>query len=270
MKKLKTFAKNNYFIIAFFLIIMFVGVVSSYKLFFNRSQTYIYVKAKIGQGLWWAGGAKPSIWLAKGIQKGNTEKDLLGNQSVEVLQVTYYPWYSSDQFDVFLTLKLKVGGNSKRKTYTFKRSTIGIGSPIELELPSYQVNGTIIDLSDQPFEEKYIEKTVYLVKRNAYPWEYDAIKPGDTYFDGQRKVFEIMDKSASDTYGIFSERAGSDITSSLAPESRKYVTVKTKMTLQQKDNQLIYGQDQLIRPGKIANISTSNFTFTDYVIGKIE
>lgn len=266
--KILEFTRRNYFISLFLIIILFVGAVSVYKLFLNPSQTYVYAKMKLGQGLWWASGAKPSIWLAKGIVKGDTEKDLLGKNIVEVLGVRYYPYYTSDQYDVYLTLKLKVGGNTKRKTYSFKRSNIGVGSPIELELPAYQVSGTITEISDQPIEDTYVEKIVNLVKQNAYPWEYDGIKIGDIYFDGENNVFEVLDKTASDITGIFSQKTytAAPITS----ESRKYITVKAKIITKVKDKQLIFGEDQVIRIGKIMNISTPNFTFDTYVIGKIE
>ena len=58
MKKFIKFSRENYFIVIFGLIILFVGVVSAKKLFFTKP-TFIYTKVKVGQGLWWAGGQKP-------------------------------------------------------------------------------------------------------------------------------------------------------------------------------------------------------------------
>ena len=282
LKKIRKFAKKNYFITAFFAIILFVGVISLYKLFATKP-TYIYTKVKIGQGLWWASTAKPGIWLAGAIKKGDTETSILGGKSVEVLNVRYYPYYSSmaaDQFDVYLTLKLRVSHNKKTNQYLFKRTAVSVGSPIELELTSAQVDGTVVELAGEPFEEKYLEKTVYLTKRSAYAWEFDAIKVGDKYFDGENTVFEILDKSSSDKLSFSADKfsISSSIPSienlyftyPIIPETRKYITVKAKILVKEKNNQLVFAEEQVIRPGKLINLSTPNFVFTDFVVGKIE
>lgn len=259
--------KNNYFIIIFVIIILFVGIASIYKLTKNNTTT-IYTKVKLGQGLWWAGGNKPSIWIANSIKKGDYQKDFMGKKIVEVQSVTYYPWYNIDQFDVYLTLKLQVGGNPKTQTYSFNRATIGVGSPVDIALNNIQVSGTIIDISLKPFDEKYIDKIIYLYKKNALPWEYDAINIGDKYNDGKYDIFEILDKADLNTSTIgFDSFGNSDLS---ITEMRKYITVKAKIKVKVKNDQLILGEDQVIRAGKPVNISTESFTFTDYFVGKIE
>jgi hypothetical protein len=265
-KKLVKFAADNYFLTAFVIIIAFVGVVSVYKLFYTKS-TYVYAKVKIGQGLWWAGGAKPSIWMIDALKNEKTEQDLLGKPVAQIMNVRYYPWWGSDQFDVYLTVKLKVSGNVKTGKYNFKRSTIGVGSPIELEFPSIQVSGTIIDLNQEPFADRYVEETIVLSKRNAFPWEYEAIKIGDKYFDGETDVFEILDKKSTDTLNISSDLFGNSNPS--ITENRRYILVKAKISVKEKNGQLIFGEDQVIHLGKTINISTPNFTFADYIVGEI-
>src|SRR3989344_8807952 len=107
VKKIFNFAKANYFITIFIGIILFVGLVSVKKIFYTKP-TLIYAKIKVGQGLWWAGGQKPGIWLANSIKKGDVERDLLGRSIAEVLNVRYYPWYAIDQYDIYLTVKLRI------------------------------------------------------------------------------------------------------------------------------------------------------------------
>lgn len=78
LKKIWKLAIGNYFISIFLAVIIFVGFVSVFKLFFTKP-TYVYVKVKMGQGLWWASTAKPSLWFVKSLNKGETERDLMGN-----------------------------------------------------------------------------------------------------------------------------------------------------------------------------------------------
>ncbi|MEK9179376.1 MAG: hypothetical protein AAB893_02820 [Patescibacteria group bacterium] len=110
IRRLWKFAVVNYFITIFFACIFFVGVVSVYKLFFAKD-IYAYTRVKVSQGLWWANTAKPSILMLKAFKKGDVEKSLTGKPSVEILAVRYYPYWGTDQFDVYLDLKLLVSGN---------------------------------------------------------------------------------------------------------------------------------------------------------------
>ncbi|MBI3366570.1 hypothetical protein HY041_03010, partial [Candidatus Roizmanbacteria bacterium] len=220
------------------------------------------------QGLWWASTAKPAIWFVSALKKGDVETSLTGSPIAEILNIRYYPWYSSGQYDLYLTLKLKVSGNPKTGKYNFKRSTIGVGSPIDLEFPSVQISGTVIQLDTNPFEEKTVTKTVILTKKGAFPWEYSAINIGDKYFDGEQNVFEVLDKKSTDIAVQSPDVYGNSTDSTLDP--KKYIVVKAKIKLQEKNNQLIFGEEQVINPGKTINISTANFTFNDYVVGGIE
>ena len=267
IKKIIKFSLDNYFISIFIACILFVGVVSVYKLFFARS-TYVYAKIKMGQGLWWANTVRPSIWFVQNIKKGDIQTDLTGKPIAEILEIRYYPYYGSSQFDTYITLHLKVSGNKKTGKYNFQRSTIGVGSPIDLEFPSAQFSGTVIEMSDNPIKNNFVEKNIILIKRNAYPWEYDAIKVGDAFFDGQDTVFKVIDKQATDTSSLTSDNYGNS--SSSTTEGKKYITVKAKIKCKLMDNQLVYGEDQIINLGKTFNVSTSNFTFSDYQVSGIE
>lgn len=265
-KQIFQLAKQNYFVTAMVLCVLFVGVVGVYKLFIAKP-TYVYVKVKVGQGLWWVNSAKPNIWLINAIKNGDMEKSLTGKPIVEVLDIRYYSWWTSGQYDLYLTLKLEVGSNKKTKTYTFKRSTIGIGSPIDLEFPTTQFSGTIIELGIKPFIETYVTKTITLTKKSAFPWEYDAIRIGDTYFDGNQTVFKILDKRSLDTEALTSDVYGNYPSYPLA---QKYIEVKAQIRVQQKNNQFIYGSEQVLIPNRTINITTANFSFQDYALGTIE
>lgn len=266
LKKLWKFAIDNYFISIFLAAIAFVAVVSVYKLFLTKP-TYVYAKVKVSQGLWWAATQKPSIWFLKALKKGDTETDLVGKPVAEILSVRYYPWFGSEQFDVYLSLKLKVSKNKKTGKYNFKRSTIGVASPIDLEFPSVQFSGTIIDMSDKLFIDTYIEKTVTLTKKYAYPWEYEAIQVGDLYFDGTSTVFTVLDKAATETRTLTEDAQGNY---PVDTEQKRYIVVKAKIKVNIINNQLFFGPEQKITLGRNINISTNNFTFNDYTVSKVE
>lgn len=261
------FLTKNYFLTIFFLCIAFVGVVSLYKLKGTKPQ-FVYVKVRLGQGLWWTGGAKPNIWFVNALKKASIEKDLLGAPITQILSVRYYPYWGSDQYDVYLYLKLKVTKRGNPPKYLFKRSTLGVSSPIELEFPTVQATGTIIDLNSSEIEDKLVEKEITLTKFLQYPWEYQAIKVGSKYNDGKEDVLEITDKNISNLSSLGLDIL--NISGSKIAKVQQYVIVKAKIKLREVDNQYIYGEDQRISIGKTINLSTPEFTFADYIVGEIK
>ncbi len=276
IKKITRWLINNYFLSIFFASIAFVGVVSVYKLFFVKP-TYIYVKVKVGQGLWWASTQKPSLWFVQSFEKlkKDQEKDLTGQPVAQVLSVRYYPTYIPNQYtyipnqyDVYLTMKLKVTKMGKVGKYNFKRSAIGVGSPVDFEFPSAQFSGTIIALSENPFKEKYIEKIVYITKLAAYSFEYDSIQLNDRYFDGEDWVVEVLDKEGGEIANLIPV-ARSLINPNLT-QTRQNIVVKLRLKGKVDNNNFIFGEEQIIAPGKTINLSTNNFQFNDYVIAKVE
>jgi len=265
-KKIVHFLINNYFLSIFFACIAFVGLVSIYRLFLKKP-TYVYVKVKVGQGLWWASTQKPSIWFVKNFQKGDQELDLTGKPVAEILSVKYYPTYISNQYDIYLLIRLKVSKMGSGK-YNFKRSAIGVGSPVDFELPKVQFSGTIIELSEKPIKEIYQEKIIYITKPFAYPWEHESINIGDKYFDGQENVVEVLDKQTSDEVNVFVPYKS--VISQNLSQTRQQIIIKLKIKGQKKDNQFVFGEEQIIAPGKTINLATDNFQFQDYIVTKVD
>jgi len=264
-KDIISFLKQNYFLLIFFGCIAFVGVVAFYKLFIAKP-TYIYAKVKVGQGMWWASTQKPSLWFVKAIQDAKEQKDLTGKPLVTMLDVSYYPYYSSGQYDVYITAKLKVSSVGKKGTYNFNRETIGVSSPIDLEFPNVQFSGTIIALSEKPFKDIYEEKIIYLTKRVPFPWEYEQIIPGDMQKIGNTPVFTILDKYYGDAVDSTVLQQGS-----LVSTSTNSYTVQARIRVKKINNQYMFGEEYPIAPGKLLqSATTNNFTFTDYYITKVE
>lgn len=254
MKKQLHFIKKNYYLLVLALIILFVVLFSFYKLFITKP-TFIYVKVKVGQGMWWATTAEPPLWLVSSLNKTKS------NPEIKIEKINYYPYFISgtniqsinlynDQYNVYLTLRLKVTANKTGDVYYFNRSEIAVGSPIDLTFSNIQLSGVIINYSNKPVVDKFVDKVVFLTKNNFAPWEYEGIKIGDYYFDGENKVFEILGKEISDNGNL--------------------ITIKAKMHLKKINDQLVFGEDRTITVGKNINIFTKNFSFDNYVVSRIE
>lgn len=269
----KNIKKNKYFSIITLLFIAMVVLVlgTSFVKTAISQEDYIYAKVKVSQGFWWASTQNPSVSFVNSIKKGETEYDLLGKPVAEVLEARYYPILSSRyqvRYDIFLTLRLAASYNNKTQKYLFKRSTMAVGSPIELEFSSTQVSGEIIEISKEAFQENGLEKNIILTKRLAYPWEYDAIKIGDELFDGEEVVFRVTSKRALDTSLVDVSSYG-NVNLSLR-DPRKFIRVYGKIKLKEKGDRLIFGEEQVIIPGVEISLATENFVFDQFVVQEVK
>lgn len=260
-------AKTDYFITAIVVIIFLVGLIAAYKIV-NAEDEYIYARIKISQGLWWANTAKPSIWMVDAIQKGDVATTITGKPKIEVLAVRRYPWWDSDEHLVYITARMKVSKNEKRGTYTYDRSTIGVGSPIDLEFPDVQVSGTIIELSEKPIKHHAEMREVTIVKKWAEPWEYEGIRVGDIYNNGEENVFEILDKKITYAQAEYLPKTGYNYPAYSEP--KVHITVTANMLIHPEGKKLIFGEEQVLRLGKRLNFATNSYTFADYFVTHIE
>lgn len=264
-KVLLSILKQNYLLLIFVGCIGFVGVVSAYKLFVVKP-TYIYAKIKVGQGMWWASTQKPSLWYVKAIQSAGEQKDLTGKTVAKIMNVVYYPYWASGQYDVYVSVKLKVSKVGNKGTYNFNRETIGVSAPIDLEFPTVQFSGTVIALSEKPFQDIYVEKTVYLTKRIPLPWEYEQIEVGDSQTNGKQTVFTIIGKSLGSEADTTVLDQGTLMNSNIS-----LFVVKAKILVRKVENQFLFGEESVIIPGKApSSIGTDKFAFTDYSVLKLE
>ncbi len=271
LNKLLKLAKQNPIITGFGLIFLIVILISFTKLL-TPDLTPIFVKVKLGQGLWWARTDNPKIWFTKALKKGEKEYNLLGAPIAEILEVRYYPYKTEGRddtlYDIYLTINLAANESGKTKKFVFKRSPVLVGTPIELEFQSTQVTGAITAISEKPFDDNYIEKVIYLSKRFAFPWEYEAIKIGDKFFDGEDIVFEVLDKNQTRTAIIAPDRYGNFTAANT--DSTRYLNVKAKIVVKEDNGRIIFGEEQVLIPGTLIDISTDNFDFNGFVLAKIE
>ena len=276
-KYLKKNKPYSYLILSFIVISILVVVIALVKIA-SSEPDYVYAKVKISQGLWWASTQKPGLWFINAIKKGEIEYNLLGKPVAEILEVRYYPVPSSplvplkDQYDIYATVKLASSYNKRTKKYVFKRSTIAVGSPIELEFPTSQVTGTVIDMRTSPFEYEDVEKEILLTHEEGYfkdlPFAYENIKVGDKYFDGTEDVFEVTDKKlkrkiivSADLYGKLVEHEVTNI---------QNIIITAKVKVRKDGNSLIYGEEQVLNPGARINFSTPNYNYQDFIVLSVE
>lgn len=275
-KKIFKFLRKNYFISIFFAVILFTSIIIGAKTILTKS-TYVYVKVKMGQGFWWAGTLKPAIWYASSIKKGDIKYDLLGKREVQVVEVRRYPSWSpmwaTSQNDVYVTLRLKASLNKKTGEYSFNRSILSIGSPIELQFPRTDITGTVINMSTAPLKDNYVEKIIYLVFQNGYnkdfAYRYDSIAVGGKYFDGEDYVFEVLDKWLEKNILPISNNLNGQVYEREV-ETTQSIVVKVKTKLIKKENGMYYGQDYKINVNSFVPFSTDNYFFENYVVRKVE
>lgn len=255
-------------------VIIVVTLIFAFLKIFNPETKTVYVKMIVSQGLWWSATGKPDVYFTKAIKSGDTQYSSLGKPEAEVTSTRYYPTImnsdpSANKYDIFLTVKLNADYNPRTEKYTFSRIALEIGAPISIDTSTTQITGTVIDLSQKPFKDNYVEKTVTLTKKFAYPWEYNAVKIGDSYFDGQDEVFKVISKTQRPAVVLSSDYYG-NYTSSTLDANVRYITVTAKVKLLEKDGQLFFGQNTLLSPGASFTLWTKNFAYSQFLVSEIK
>lgn len=275
-KKILTIVRNSYFPIIFVLIALAVGVIVLYKIVYTKPQ-FVYVNVKMGQGMWWAATFKPNSWLVNSVKKGEKQYNLAGKPTAEIVDVRYYPAWTPNwgpgQYDVYLTLKLDASYNASTQTYSFNRSSLSISSPVEIQFPSVDITGTVVGLSKEPFHEQYVEKTIYLIYQGGYtkdfPYRFDNIRVGDSYFDGEDTVFRVEDKWLEKNILAVPNNLNAEVYERPI-EATQNIVVKAKVKLKQVDGALYFGNDYKVQANAFIPFATPNYFFENFVVRKVE
>ena len=265
LSKVRTFLVQNYIISILVAVLIFVGFVVVYKMVTQKNEV-VYAQIKVSQGMWWVNTAKPGSWMLQAIQKGDVERNVVGKSIAEVIEVRSYPWWGSEQFDIYITVKLSVDKNNRTGKYAYNRSSIAVGAPITFDLDKITVSGTIIALSDKPLERSLKPKIITLQKAFAEDWEYEAIAIGDSYNDGVDTVFEVLDKNYSDATSVYSNLGRKEVLSTANPITIK---VNVKILVDEINGTFLF-REMPIKLGRTLNIQTSTYIFENYFITEIE
>lgn len=258
--------KLPFIILAFLVITTLTILFSSLKVFLSQTND-VYVKINISQGLWWSTTTKPSHWFTQAFKIGDQALNLLGQPIAEITDFVYYP-EDNKHYNITVTVKLSTKYSPKNKTYQFDRSQLAVGSPINIDFPTSQLTGTIIDFSPNPITNPLVEKTVVLEKR-GFNWELNAIPLGDKYFNGNQNVFEIIDKQAINTLLQTYDSQNNPLYYQTNTISVKNITITAKIMFKENGGRLFFGENQLATPGGQLAIITPNFDYSYFVITKI-
>lgn len=266
IKKIKNFGKKYFLLIIPLVAIIAVGFVVVTRIYATDS-TYIFAKIKVGY--WWGSTQRSNIWHVDAINKGDVVFDYTGAVKAEILGKRSYRFFNTDEYELNIDTVLKVDVTNAGE-YKFNRYTISVGSPVEIQFRDAIILGTVTEISHEPFIEDLQEKTITLVKEYADPWEYEAIEIGDTYFDGEEVIFEIKDKSTSISTGVLTYDSNFTNGGAKILEPARSINVVADVKLKQVNGVWILGEEQVIVPGKLINLSTEGYVFDNYRIVSIE
>lgn len=271
--KVKKFIRQNFFI-SFIVAITILTVLVSLFRYVSAPSQEIYVKIRLGQGLWWANTSKPPVWFPPAIQKGQKQKDLLGKTKAEIVEVRHYPSKASPdsldlpaEYNIYTTIKLNIKRSPGTGKYVYNRTPVLVGSPIELEFPTVDITGTVIAVNETPIEDIYLEKEIVLFKKFSYPWEFDEIEIGDKYFDGEESVFEITGKRKTSTAIIDADAFGNLNPSIIT--GTNFIVLDVNIRVKQQNETFIFAEEQTLARGKSLVISTANFDYSNFTIASI-
>lgn len=263
--KIKLFIAQNIRLAVIIILLIVIAFIILLKFLFHKTDT-VYVRAKVSQGYWWATTAKPQYWLVNAIKKGDKEISSGSSPKGEIISVRYYPWYDTDQFNIYVILKLKAQKNNKTGQYTYNRTQLSSGAPIDFELSNAEVSATIMEVSDRPINNKLVEKEVVLNKSFAEPWEYDAIQIGDKFYDGEDTVFEVIGKSEKPANTAYTRTSEVPIITSEKPVN---IDITVRMKFLQDHGQLYY-QEFPLQVGRKLDVRTPDTIYTQYFVKSVK
>ncbi len=264
------YIKKNYVLVSLILIVLTICSIAGYKLFSDNEEV-IYVRVKVSQGFWWASTLKPSVWFVDSIKKGDVERSLTGKKIAEILEVRVYPVgyiiNGSEQYDTYLVVRMVVNKSERANQYMYKREPVLTGGPIDFEFQKAVISGTIMEFSEKPLTENYVEKIVTIQKNDADPWEYQAIQEGATYFDGEEIVVEVLEKDFQDTYAIYSATGNNYPIFSEPP-----INIKATLRITVKDtpHHYVFREEIPLVLGKHITLPLKSFVFNDFVVTSIQ
>jgi hypothetical protein len=250
-----------------------VTVLIAFFLLSSKQTSTVYVELKASQGFWWVRSGNANLWLSSAIKKGDKEYNLLGEPIAEILEVRYYPIITldasqEDQYNVYIKAKLEVSYNERTKEYTYNRDPLLVGSPVNINAGNSGISGSLMRISKSPLNDQYVEKTLTLTKKAAFPWEFSQIKIGDEYFDGQDTVFKVLSKRQIPTSLFFQDSYGNVNSSTVDP--RNYIVITAKVKLRKEAKDFVFGEENLINSGSGFRVSTSNFDYNEFFVSSVK
>jgi hypothetical protein len=255
-------------VFVFFIIFLLVSLVSLFK-YINKTPDYFYAKVLVKKAA--KDNPYPDFNYTKLIKKDDKIKDFMGNTEVEVLSVRYYYNNSGDNlntYKIFLYLKIKKD-NNKQTDFIYHKTKIKVGKIIDLDFDKVTVAGEILKIDNKPIQEKYVERIITLWRYEGQsqnnPNVFENIKIGESYFDGEDKVFVVLSKELVDL-----QMTGANASYFHQRGNMKHILITAKVKLLEEGDLLFFPDGQPVRFRQGLNIFTDHNLFDWYLVVGIE
>ncbi len=174
-------------------------------LFVLKRERWVEVDVKVAKPEWWWQSQEPPHWLVDTIRPGDAQYDVLGRKIAEVERVRAYESGGSKKV-AYLTLRLKVSLDKRKKIFKFNYKPLLVGKGIDLELNNVGFTGLVTYIQGVPdnriWEDKIVRARVVYPSSafpetlGAMPWIARAIQKGDHMKDNRgRVVAEVLEKT---------------------------------------------------------------------------
>lgn len=142
-----------------FLLTLFGVFVLFFILVFSRSNEQIEIRVKVTDPNVLYMGLDPSNEFAYSFQKGDIERNEIGQQVAEIVDVERYKTTSISQ-STYLTIKLKANYNPLQKRYSVKGRPIVFGQPIIFTFSNVKVEALIVEFPG--YIQRKNKRTVFI------------------------------------------------------------------------------------------------------------
>lgn len=269
--KFKEMKLKNIHLFDIFIVILalFVLLIAGIVLF--RKSTYLTVTIKVGEdSLVWPKIGLP-IWYLRSLRKGLNEKDIVGRNLVEIIDVFYYPSPESiNRKMAYITVRLKAVFSKSSSSYTFNGRPLAVGNLIRIKPGNILIEGIITNVkeleTDQKYSKIFIETQAidkvdsYPNTAGVYPFVAESVNEGDTVKDSSGDtVIKVLDKRVEGAKRIALTDSGEALLITDPDKKDLYLTLEILAT---KQNEEYYLFDDI----RIVINSTIPLQFKDSII----
>jgi len=247
--------------------LLLIGVLV-YQVYVQKP-TYVTVRIKGSPGNWWWVTPRPPDWLANAVKMGDKEYNAANKAIAEVKSVDIYDAGGSTK-DIYVTASLDVRYNAQTKKYRYKGEPLEIGGPISLSLGSTFFPGMVVGIEGADQEpKKYTDIVVQIRYRDRWPYEYDAIKIGETITSGDKNIIaEIVSKERRPSEREVETLSGQVIKGFSPVLDDFYVKLKLRVT--SVDDQHVYREEQYVKVGNQLWLLFPSYNISGAYITSIE
>lgn len=185
-----------------FLLVIFGSFLFFFILVFSRSNEEIEIRVKVTDPNVLYMGLDPSNEFAYSFQKGDIERNEIGQQVAEIIDIERYKTSSNAQ-STYLTIRLKANYNPLQKRYSVKGRPIVFGQPLIFTFNNVKVEGLVVEFPGFIQEKKartvMVSAQLRMDNRNfsdvygVPDYLRDAVKQGDLVRDkNSEPLIEVL------------------------------------------------------------------------------